>query len=115
MARDSDGNIIYEEVSYTESSSNIDYILQKKIHVNYHPADWFNVFMPKHSKCQSHPDKLSIADLTSLTNNKIIFMNAGQGGFLYPNCILFTVYEVMKQIGLYIFHGLSPSLQVEIK
>ena len=91
MSRDANGNIIYEEVASTESSFNIDYLLQKKIHVNYHPVYWFNVFMPKHSKRQSHPDEVSIADLASCTKNKLV---------VYPNCVPFTVDEVMKHIGL---------------
>ena len=115
LARDANGDIIYEEVSPTESSPNIDYLLQKKIHVNSHPADWFNVFMSKHSKRQSHPDEVSIADFTSWTNKKMIFMNAVQGGVVYLNCVPFTVGEVMKHIGLYIFHGVVPSPQVEMK
>ena len=34
---------------------------------------------------------------------------------MYPNFVPFTVDYVMKRIGLYIFHGLAPSTQVEIK
>ena len=45
----------------------------------------------------------------------MIFMNAGQGGVVYPNGISFTVDKVMKHIGLYIFHGLAPSPQVEMR
>ena len=71
--------------------------------------------MPKHSKRQSHPYEVSIPDFTSWTNKKMIFMNAVQGGVVYLNCVPFTVGEVMKHIGLYIFHGVVPSPQVEMK
>ena len=30
----------------------------------------------------------------------MVFMNAGQGGFVYLNYVPFTVDEVMKHIGL---------------
>ena len=52
--------------------------------------------MPKHSKSQSHTEKVSIADFTSWTNKKMIFMNAGQGGVVYQNCVNFTVDGVIK-------------------
>ena len=75
MAGDADGNIVYKEVASTESSPDIDYLLQKKIHVSSHPAYWFNLFVPKNSKRQSHPDKVSISDFTAWTNKKMVFMN----------------------------------------
>ena len=115
MARDAVGNIIYKEVASTESSPNIEYLLQKKIHVNSHLTDWFNVIMPKDSNRHSHTDEVSISDLTSWTNKKMVFMNAGQGGVMYLNCVTFTVDDVIKHIGLYILHGLAPSPQEETK
>ena len=42
-------------------------------------------------------------------------MNAGKGGTLYPHYNPFTVDEVMKHIGIYIWNGLSPSPQIDLK
>jgi len=42
-------------------------------------------------------------------------MIVGAGGSIYPNCVPFSVDEVKKHIGLYIFHGIAPSPQVEMK
>ena len=115
LARDRQGKIIYEEKESTESWPNIDYLNGKRININSHPADWFDIFMPKKSKRQSHPSEVSIADFASWTNKKILLMNAGKGGVQYPNCVPFDVDETMKHIGLYMFHGLSPSPQIEMK
>ena len=45
----------------------------------------------------------------------MIHMNAGKGGTLYPHYNPFTVDEVMKHIGIYIWNGLSPSPQIDMK
>ena len=71
--------------------------------------------MPKHSKRHAHRNEVSIADFTSWTNRKMILMNAGKGGSLYPHCNPFTVDEVMQHIGIYIWNGLSPSPQIDMK
>ena len=71
--------------------------------------------MPKHSKRHAYRDVVSIADFTSWTNKKMILMNAGKGGTLYPHCNPFTVDEVMKHIGKSILNGLSPSPQTDMK
>ena len=42
-------------------------------------------------------------------------MNAGEGGSVYPKCQPFTVDEICKHIGIYIFYELTPSPQVEMK
>jgi len=113
--RDDDGKILYDEVLSSESTPNMDVLHSKGISINSHPADWFNVFMLIHSKRQAHPDEVSIADLTSWTNKKLLLMNAGSGGSIYPNCVQFSVDKVKKHLGLYIFHGIVPSPQVEMK
>ncbi len=42
-------------------------------------------------------------------------MNAGKGGRVYPNCKSFKGDEMMQHVGLYILHGLAPSLQIKMK
>ena len=71
--------------------------------------------MPINSKRQAHPDEVTTADFTPWTNKKLLLMNAGSGGIIFPKCTPFAVDEVIKHLGLYIFHGIAPSPQVEMK
>ena len=41
--------------------------------------------------------------------------NAGEGGSIYCEYKPFTVFELMKHIGIYFLNGVSPSPQVEQK
>ena len=83
--------------------------------MNSHTANWFNVFMPIHYKIQAHPDEVTISYFTSYTNKKLLLMNAGPGGSIYPNFAPCAVDEVMKHLGIYIFHVILPSPRVEMK
>ena len=50
-----------------------------------------------------------------MDQTKLLLMNAIPGGSIYPNCTPFAVDDVMKHLGLYIFHIIAPSPQVEMK
>jgi hypothetical protein len=56
-----------------------------------------------------------LADWTTCNNTKALLLNAGQQGYLYPDWTPFSVSEVKKFIGIYIFQGLSLSPQLRIK
>ena len=114
-AKDTNGDTIYESKLSEDTHPNVETLHRKGINLNSHPAEWFDIFMPKHSKRQSHPDEVTVADFTTWTNKKMILMNAGKGGSVYPNCHPFSVDEVMQHIGLYILQGLAPSPQIEMK
>ena len=46
---------------------------------------------------------------------KACFAGAGIGGTCYKDYTPFTVEELRKHVGLYVWHGLSPSPRVEYK
>jgi hypothetical protein len=58
---------------------------------------------------------VSIAKMTTWTNLKAMLANAGTGGSMYPNFVPFLIIEIRQHLGLYIFNGLNPSPQVEMK
>ena len=57
----------------------------------------------------------SIELLTKWTNQKAILAGAGKDGTCYKDFVPFTAREFRQHIGVYIFHGLSPSPRVDNK
>ena len=53
--------------------------------------------------------------LTRWTNLKATLANAGPGGACYPDFYPFSVREICQHMGLYVFHGVAPSPQIERK
>ena len=63
---------------------------------------------------RSRGDTFSLEKLLSWTNMRALLDNASLGG-KYSDFSNFSLDELMKHIGLYLFQGLSPSPQVEMK
>lgn len=57
----------------------------------------------------------TVGDWCKFTNLKAMLSNAGKDGTIYKDFVPFTVHEIMKHIGVYFIHGVSPSPQVEQK
>ena len=57
----------------------------------------------------------TVEDFLQWTNMRAIKENAGLGGKYSKDWKPFTLDEMMKHLGLYLFQGLSPSPQVEMK
>ena len=72
-------------------------------------------YLPIKYKIQVPPEDITVTQFTSRTNKKEILMNAGGGGKIYPDNAPFTVDKLIKHLCLYIFDGLAPSLQVDMK
>ena len=53
--------------------------------------------------------------LTKWTNLKAMLVGAGKSGTYYTDCVPFSVEELREHVGLYVFHGLSPSPRIEFK
>ena len=53
--------------------------------------------------------------LTKWTNLKATLAGAGKGGTYYTDYVPFSVEEIRQHVGLYVFHGLSPSPRIELK
>ena len=116
FSRDCHGKVKYEERPHTETLPNIDFIKDNKLDLDSHPASWFQAFLPiKNTRgCNSKSMTFSMENALSWTNTKARMQNAGLGG-RYPDFKDFTLDELMKHTILYLFQGLSPSPQVEMK
>ena len=68
-----------------------------------HPADWFNLFFPKHKTRFTHSK--TVDNFTSWTNINSKMLNAGD----------FSKDEIIVHLGLYLLHSISPSPQIEIR
>ena len=113
--KDQKGDYIYEDCTHTESLPNLEFLESRGINTTSHPADWYNVIMPRSTCRQDKNGVMSIADFTSFANKKEYMYNTGSGGTQYPDFKEFSVNEIMQHIGVYILNGLSPSPQVEMK
>ena len=88
----------------------MEWIRKKKLTLDSHPIHWFEAFMP----LRSRGDTFSVEKLLSWTNMRALLDNASLGG-KYSDFNNFSLDELMKHIGFYLFQGLSPSPQVEMK
>ena len=112
LAKTKKGEVKYSKTATTETGVNMDWIRRNKLSLDSHPVHWFEAFVP--TKDKSQRKVFSIEKMTSWTNMRAMLDNASLGG-KYPDFKNFTVSELMQHIGLYLFQGLSPSPQVEMK
>ena len=82
--KDQKGDYIYEDRIHTESLPNLEFLENRGINTTSHPADQYNVLMPRCTRRQDKNGVTSIADLASFTNKKAYLYNAGSGGTQYP-------------------------------
>ena len=68
--KDRKGDYIYEDRTHTESLLNLEFLENHGINTTSHPADWYNVLMPRSTRRQDKNGVTSIADLNSFTNKK---------------------------------------------
>ena len=78
--KDRKGDYIYEDRSHPESLPNLEFLESHGINTKSHPADWFNVLMPRSIRRKDKNGVTSIAEFTSFTNKKAYLYNAGSGG-----------------------------------
>jgi hypothetical protein len=115
LSYDEDDNVQYENAPVEETIPNVVWCEAKGLDIGSHPAEWFNAFLPvKNRRHGGGPTNFTIENVLSWTNTKARMMNAGLGG-KYSDFVDFSLIELMKHIGLYLFHGISPSPQVEMK
>ena len=78
--RDYDGNVLYEVTNSTDSVPNIDVLHARDISIDYHPDEWFNLFLPIYKKRQENLNVVTIEDFTNWSNKKSYLSNSGTGG-----------------------------------
>ena len=109
------GEHVYKKQLCTEAVPNLEYLSANGIDKDSHPADWFNLFFPMDRDKNTHPKTVTIDELTSWTNTKAMIANAGRRGGRYGRFVDFSKVELMKHLSIYLFHGISPSPQIEFK
>ena len=83
--KDRKGDYIYKDRTHTESLRDFEFLESNGINTTSHPADWYNVFMPRSKSRQDKNRVTSISYLTYFTNKKAYLYNAGSGGTQYPD------------------------------
>ena len=64
---------------------------------------------------QGKKEMVSFELLTKWTNLEATLAGAVKGGTYYTDCVTFSVEEIREHVGLYVFHGISPSPRIEFK
>ena len=64
----------------TVTVPNLAYLTELGIDFESHPADWFNIFLPKNRGKHTHPKAVTLEELTAWTNTKAMMCNAGKRG-----------------------------------
>jgi hypothetical protein len=82
-----------------------------------HPSNFIDTFITFNNNQYNRPgvEHPSICTWTKYTNNKAISCQAGAGGAIYRKFKPFSMVEIRQHLRLYIFNGLAPSPQVEMK
>ena len=69
--KDRKGDYIYEDHTHTESLPDLEFLESHDFNPTSHPADWYNVLIPRSTRRQDNNEVTSIADfiiiLTALT------------------------------------------------
>ena len=91
------------------------YLFDNCIGFDYHPADWFNLYVPKDHNIKTHPKAVTCDDLTGWFNIKAMMLGAGKRGGKYKDFSDFNKQELMTHLAVYLLHAISPSPQMEMK
>ena len=114
IAKTTSGEVIRENYAHEETVPSLDFCDKHHLDLDSHPVEWFQAFVPKKNKRHTTASRFTMENVLSWTNTKARMNNAGLGG-KYHDYYDFTLDELMRHIGLYLYHGLSPSPQIEMK
>ena len=108
---------LYERRGIKTMVPDMDFFRKNDLSLESEPFEYFNTFLPyKKSRSKRQSDgSFTIGDWTRFTNLKASLSNAGKGGTIYTDYVPFSVEEMMKHIGIYFLHEVSPSPQMEMK
>ena len=74
------GDHCSKEAPVTTTVPNLQYLFANGIGFDSHPADWFNLYLPKDRNRKTHPKAVTCDDLTGWLNIKAIMLGAGKRG-----------------------------------
>ena len=64
----SNGEHCYKEAPVTTTVPNLKYLFANDIGFDFHPADWFNLYLPKYRNRKTHPKAVTCDDITGWMN-----------------------------------------------
>ena len=115
IARKQNGDMIWEKRPYEQSIPSYEFTKKHKLNDHSKPTDWFEAFLPSKNKKQDHRTQFTLEKVLSWTNFQArVLESAGLGG-KYAHFTDFSLKEMKQHMDLYLFQGLSPSPQVEMK
>ena len=79
------------------------------------PDEYASLFLPFKNNMVNGKEMVSLELFTKWTNMKVMLAGAGKGESCYREFHPFTVEEVQQHLGLYVFNGVAPSSQIELK
>ena len=106
---DKDKNKIFDTETRTEGCVDPSFIAKHKLGIDTTPEEFVSLFLQFGKNQHGSKEFISFELLTMWTNLKATLAGAGKGGTYYTVFTPFSVEEIRHHIGLYIFHGLSPS------
>lgn len=114
--RDNNGNVIYEEVTFTKGGPRRSWIRKNNLTIDSEPQEWFRAFLPSTvTEMKTSGAKVCVEKWAEYTNKRAYFMSAGQKGGIYPTWTPFSTREIEQHIAIYFLQGLNPSPQINMK
>ena len=114
IATTSSGEVVRQRYRHEDTEASYSFCDKHDLDLESDPVEWFEAFVPSRNKRHSTTTIFTMENVLSWTNTKARMSNAGLGG-KYDDFTDFTLDEIMKHVGLYLYHGLAPSPQIEMK
>lgn len=73
------------------------------------PDEFARLFLPFKKNMVDRKEMVLLELVTKWTNMKVILAGAREGGTCYRDFHPFTVKEIQKHLGIYVFNGVAPS------
>ena len=108
------GQVILQKRPHEKTVPSYQFTEKYDLNLNAHPVEWFDAFVPSRNGRHGTANGFTLENMLSWTNTKARMQNSGLGG-KYDDFQDFMLEELRQHIGLYLFQGLSPSPQVEMK
>ena len=113
--KNQDGSPKTETVHRDKGTINPDFIAKHDLSPSTTPDEYAEFFLPFATNIVDGEERPSFQQLMKWTNTKAGNAGAGPEGTCYKDFHDFSVREIRQHVGLYIWHGLSPSPRIEYK
>ena len=113
--RDRYVNYSYIKQVTDQTVINLEHLFANYIDFESQPADWFHLFFPMRQTKDTHAKAVTMDNLTTWTNTKVMMENTGSRGSEYYRFVNYNKHVIMLHLALYLLRSISPSPQVEMK